>query len=179
MPYSETVFKPTPIMNSAFWPFSFLFFRNSAFLAQDGDVQVFPDETFTTVLFKTIIFNDGNDYDGATGTYIAPASGVYHFSTNIIFRPFTIEKEPVIFLMVNGIQKAGNVTAPVVNPDITTVFKSATSNSLSITIKLTKNDRVQVAFVINSNNGGAPTDDNFIASGATDVITNFSGHRIY
>lgn len=44
---------------------------------------VLTDPGFNTVVFGTVEYQDGSDYDASTGIYTAPAEGLYHFDVGI------------------------------------------------------------------------------------------------
>jgi subtilisin-like proprotein convertase family protein len=108
-------------------------------------------------------FDDGGNFSTASNSYIAPATGTYHFDVmlNFLYISATSNGEVDIFLRVNGIS-VGATYLHVKTGDI------PPCGVIALDIKLTAGDAVSVS-AYNTTTGGFQT----YQSSA------FSGHRLY
>lgn len=136
---------------------------NTGFLAQAPALLV-DDATATDVVYPTVVFDDGLNYNSSTGVYTAPATGVYHFAASVYYVFFsTADTEMDIFLEVNGNPVAANTT----NSETNTF-----SNQVNTDIKLNAGDQVKIQVM---NTSGFTE----LLGDAIDYYASFSGHRIY
>ncbi|PCI94374.1 MAG: hypothetical protein COB15_14365 [Flavobacteriales bacterium] len=120
------------------------------------------------VNFGNEIFDDGLGYDPLAGVsmFTAPVDGVYHIEVGLLVN-FGVGGPPSDIVKL-GLMKNGLAT-PIKASTITVAQNSETSMVISATVKLSKNDKLQVEAISQT---GVP---NIIPSEATW----FSGHLVY
>lgn len=109
--------------------------------------------TGVDIPFNNIVFNDGGNYNSATGVYICPSNAVYNFN-GTMYITLGSPPYPVVDIYINGIA-VQNIYSPSVN------FYTA---GYSATLKLISGDSVSIR--ITSGNGAV-----------SNAI--FSGYKVY
>ena len=73
-----------------------------AFLAQNSatDSNVTGDNTSYTIICDTEIYDQGSDYNNATGVFTAPVTGRYLFTTTVFLTELTASHTSVVFELV-------------------------------------------------------------------------------
>ena len=126
-----------------------------------SDVTV-PAATYTTIVFNSEHYDDGNGYSTSTGSYTAPSAGVYHFDACIRLNgTATDEQVTVVGLFVNGIQQRHKRMPS----DI-----ASFSIDISADLKLLSGDVVTVQVYCQTATG---------ASFTNNYSTYFTGHKVY
>ncbi|XP_048772152.1 complement C1q-like protein 4 [Ostrea edulis] len=129
---------------------------NIAFSARQSSARAY--RLHETWIFDTVLLNDGNAYNKATGTFTAPVGGTYVFTWATLTDP---SKTAHPFLRVNGHYKGYTAF----NNSITSQkFWSSGSNTIPVHLK--KGDKVNIA-------------SGYLKAYARENWTSFSGWKIY
>lgn len=100
-----------------------------------------------TIVFGYVQMNEGNGYNGTTGIFVCPKTGLYLFSYSIssFYSKIYGGKNAGIWLSVNGIPKLITVqNAP--GPDLDYIVPG------TVLVRLTKGDKVSIDSGINGTN---------------------------
>ena len=100
----------------------------------------------TKVTFDTESWDDGNTF--SANTFTAPSAGVYHFDATIVWENFTAAASQVLVRM--KISNASNTVTSIMWSDYSVVLNEKASHSMSETIKLSANDKVEISVLQNS-----------------------------
>jgi hypothetical protein len=169
----------TAVDNTGLATWSQLPSTNTGFNANASSVNV-PDAVYQPVVYPTVVYDDGGNYNASTGVYTAPAGGVYHFDASIVYFSFSSpgSEADIRVLVTSGItttEVAGNTA----NTNVVTVPGNPDSDpggfftiSLSTDLKLAAGDQVQITAV--NFTGTTETE-----GGGGNVFNYFSGHRVY
>ncbi|XP_048772157.1 complement C1q-like protein 4 [Ostrea edulis] len=111
-----------------------------------------------TWIFDTVLVNDGNAYNKATGTFTAPVGGTYGFTWSTLTSP---SKAAHPFLRVNGHYKGCTAFN---NLGTSQRFWSSGSNTILVHLK--KGGKVNIA-------------SGYLTSYAREAYSSFSGWKIY
>ncbi|XP_062598951.1 complement C1q-like protein 4 isoform X2 [Saccostrea cucullata] len=111
-----------------------------------------------TWIYNTVLVNDANAYNKATGTFTTPSDGVYVFTWATLTEP---GKAAHPYLRINGKYKGW---AAFNNTRTSQQFWSSGSNT--IVVRLKKGDKVNVA-------------SGYLAAYARERFSSFSGWKIY
>ena len=129
-----------------------------AFRAGIASSLSLPDNTPVDLIFNLIsgdnYYNEGDDYDDLTGTFLVPYNGIYSFSVSI------------------SLPTNGSIIIEVLGTNYETIIGPTSSNGTfrgSITMKLNKDDIVNLSILQN----------NDYAIPSYSVNGYFSGYRIY
>ncbi len=122
-----------------------------AFKARRNADQALPANVNTTILFSTEFYDDGNNFDPATGIFTAPSAGLYHFDASV---PITGNGQ-VYFEIADLTLTQQNIPAG-----------NIASFTLSATVKLTAGQQIRLA--------AFPTS----ANANTVYIADFMGYKV-
>lgn len=137
-----------------------------AFYAYNSGTDVITSTYWQPVEFDTELFDDGGNYDNVNDRFIAPVSGVYHFTAKV----GTTYSIDVIGSFILGFSVNGGSVKLEYHHSPTTVTHEVTING-SFTYRLNAGDVVNIRF-------WSGADDNYsIASG--EYNTTFCGHLVY
>ncbi|XP_048772149.2 EMILIN-2-like isoform X2 [Ostrea edulis] len=129
---------------------------NIAFSARQSSARAY--KLHETWIFDTVLVNDGNAYNKATGTFTAPVGGTYGFTWSTLTSP---SKAAHPFLRVNGHYKGYTAFNNMVTSQR---FWSSGSNTILVHLK--KGDKVNIA-------------SGYQAAYARENFSSFSGWKIY
>jgi hypothetical protein len=137
-----------------------------AYFSTNGNIPI-PSSggAGTQLVYDQIIYNDGNDYNSATGKFTAPAAGVYHFDGRIMWASgTTTTAATTLSIIINGSAGGGGYVAPIYSNQYSTL-------TMSTDLRLNAND--VVTLVVNQNSGATQNIFNFPG------MLTFSGHQVY
>ncbi|XP_048772156.1 complement C1q-like protein 4 [Ostrea edulis] len=127
-----------------------------AFSARQSSARTYKQHE--TWIFDTVLVNDGNAYNKATGTFTAPVGGTYGFTWATLTNP---SKAAHPYLRVNGHYKGYTAFN-----NRHTSQKVWSSGSNTILVHLKKGDTVNIA-------------SGYLAAYAREIFSSFSGWKIY
>lgn len=134
-----------------------------AFLATLSGAQSPADNTVTTVLFDSEVYDEGSDYNPATGIFTAPFDGLYRFDASAQFAGLADADEFLLRFFVNSTNYTG---ARFMNGGASGVGASST-----LEIRLVAGDTVAVR--VFQDNGTAAAE-----ALSTGGVTRFAGRAI-
>jgi len=142
---------------------------SGAFSARLTSNIALPNATVVSLTSYTEEFDDGNDFNPATGEFTPPAPGVYQFTFNLNFSESgTSEKYVTVYINRDGSVFKSFST-------IVTGIGSNYSSSYTATfiVKLTNTDPITLSVSRDQSGGSTLRGGNFSNS------TTFSGYRLY
>ncbi len=145
--------------------------------ASSAKTNVTGNTVIYTVLFDSTTRNDGTAYATGTGLYTAPSTGLYHFSTTIIFTSgstFTAGSE----LVVSSIGSVSSQILEQVGAATSAIGSTTQILSNSWELQMTAGDTVGVRVLSTSTLQDVSIGGSAISPNQFTAISSFSGFKV-
>ena len=124
------------------------------------------DGTIYTVIFDTIVKNQGSGYNNSTGIFTAPVTGIYVFTTSLLLENIAVASNIAVLAFAGSVYNSRFLTLGI-SPAIYNSF----GGSGSFIVPMTSGDTMSVTAALF---GGTKTTTVF-GDAAGDTLTNFGG----